>query len=36
MPVLVIYPGTRSYPLVERVAALPLVELSRLAEELAT
>lgn len=33
---LVIYPGARSYPLAERIAAMPLVELSRLAEELAT
>jgi predicted AAA+ superfamily ATPase len=32
---LIIYPGTRSYPLAERVAAMPLVELPRLAEELA-
>lgn len=33
---LVIYPGARSYPLAERIAAMPLAELPRLAEELAT
>lgn len=33
---LVIYPGARSYSLAERIAAMPLAELPRLAEELAT